>query len=702
MELHITLYLLYCCAACTSAAKHLHTTLYTVTRASCHPEFTAVSFVNERQITRYDSENKTLTAMHSWVREALSDQHWEKYKETHLSEYLRLREELNATMRSLGHVKDVHTFQRRSGCEWDDVTGRSKGFDEYGYDGENFISLDLNQMRYVPHTAQANITAERWNRDGALIQSQSSYHTRECVNWLKRFGRTNLEQTGSISFFQRTAFSPVVCHVAGFCPSAMKISWRKDGKDMKENVRIGAALPDGEGTYLRDVSINITELDLNTFSCVVGNTFRDLTKDQLKSENTKYLHTTLYTVTRASCHPEFTAVSFVNERQITRYDSENKTLTAMHSWVREALSDQHWEKYKETHLSEYSRLREELNATMKSLGHVKDVHTFQRRSGCEWDDVTGRSKGFDEYGYDGENFISLDLNQMRYVPHTAQANITAERWNRDGALIQSQSSYHTRECVNWLKRFGRTNLEQTGNISFFQRTAFSPVVCHVAGFCPSAMKISWRKDGKDMKENVRIGAALPDGEGTYLRDVSINITELDLNTFSCVVGNTSRDLTKDQLKSENTKYLHTTLYTVTRASCHPEFMAVSFVNERQITRYDSENKTLTAMHSWVREALSDQHWEKYKETHLSEYLRLREELNATMRSLGHVKDVHTFQRRSGCEWDDVTGRSKGFDEYGYDGENFISLDLNQETSHSSRGRPSPLWSVTSLVSVPAQ
>ncbi|KAL7838780.1 hypothetical protein AOLI_G00271840 [Acnodon oligacanthus] len=275
MELRITLSLLYCCAAWTSAAKHFHSTLYTVTRASCQPEFTAVSFVNDWQITRYDSENKTLTAMHSWVREALSDQHWEKYKEKHLSEYSRLREELNATMKSLGHVKDVHTFQRRSGCEWDDVTGLSKGFDEYGYDGEDFISLDLNQMKYVPHTPQANITSERWNRDRALIQSQSSYHNHECVNWLKR----------SISFFQRTAFSPVICHVAGFCPSAMKISWRKDGKDMKENVRTGAVLPDGEGTYLRDVSINVTELSLNTFTCVVGNTHRDLTKDQLKSEN---------------------------------------------------------------------------------------------------------------------------------------------------------------------------------------------------------------------------------------------------------------------------------------------------------------------------------------------------------------------------------------------------------------------------------
>ncbi|KAI4891648.1 hypothetical protein NFI96_008521, partial [Prochilodus magdalenae] len=261
----------------------------------------------------------------------------------------------------------------------------------------------------------------------------------------------------------------------------------------------------------------------------------------------KHLHTTLYTVTTASCQPEFTAVSFVNERQITRYDSENNTLTPMHPWVREALSDHHWEKYKEKHLSEYRRLREELRATMKSFGHVENVHTFQRRSGCEWDDETSLSKGFDDYGYNGEDFISLDLSQMRYVPHKPEANIMAERWNSDGALLQDQSSYYKHECVNWLKRFGRTNLEQTGSISFFQRKPFSPVVCHVAGFCPSALKILWRRDGNEMKENVKIGAVLPDGEGTYLRDVSINITELDLNQFTCVVGNISKDLTKDNI-----------------------------------------------------------------------------------------------------------------------------------------------------------
>uniref|UniRef100_A0A8B9H9W8 Ig-like domain-containing protein n=1 Tax=Astyanax mexicanus TaxID=7994 RepID=A0A8B9H9W8_ASTMX len=262
--------------------------------------FTAVTVVNEQQITRFDSEHNMLIPTQDWVKEALKDYHWNNYSQIHLSEFARLREELNATMKSLGHTDSesrnfynsnrVHTFQRRSGCEWDDKTSRVQGFDEYGYDGVDFISLDLDQMKYVPRTALAKATAERWNSDDNLLKFQRHYYNTDCSNWLKRIGRVHLKKTGKLQELlnEKKAFSPVVCHVTGFCPKAMKISWRKNGKDTTKNVSIGDILPDGEGTYIRDISIFSDELDVSKFTCVVGDSFKNLSRESLNKPGNSF------------------------------------------------------------------------------------------------------------------------------------------------------------------------------------------------------------------------------------------------------------------------------------------------------------------------------------------------------------------------------------------------------------------------------
>uniref|UniRef100_A0A8B9HB92 Ig-like domain-containing protein n=1 Tax=Astyanax mexicanus TaxID=7994 RepID=A0A8B9HB92_ASTMX len=254
--------------------KYVLSTMYTVTQVSCQPEFTAVTVVNEQQITRFDSEHNMLIPTQDWVKEALKDYHWNNYSQIHLSEFARLSTLNNAT-------GGVHTFQRRSGCEWDDKTSRVQGFDEYGYDGVDFISLDLDQMKYVPRTALAKATAERWNSDDNLLKFQRHYYNTDCSNWLKRIGRVHLKKTGKLQELLNEAFSPVVCHVTGFCPKAMKISWRKNGKDTTKNVSIGDILPDGEGTYIRDISIFSDELDVSKFTCVVGDSFKNLSRESL-------------------------------------------------------------------------------------------------------------------------------------------------------------------------------------------------------------------------------------------------------------------------------------------------------------------------------------------------------------------------------------------------------------------------------------
>ena len=85
---------------------------------------------------------------------------------------------------------------------------------------------------------------------------------------------------------------------------------------------------------------------------------------------------------------------------------------------------------------------------------LSGVHTYQWMCGCEWDDETGDSCGFDEYGYDGEDFIfALDLKNIRSITPVPQGIPTVMKWNNDTTQLEFLKQYYSYECVYWLKEF---------------------------------------------------------------------------------------------------------------------------------------------------------------------------------------------------------------------------------------------------------
>nr|XP_040045255.1 major histocompatibility complex class I-related gene protein-like [Gasterosteus aculeatus aculeatus] len=176
---------------------------------------------------------------------------------------------------SLSHL-GVHIYQNMYGCEWDEETNKVKGYYQYGYDGEDFISFDLQTEQWIAAKQQAVLTKQEWDQDRVWTAQNKNYLTYECPESLKtllKYGRSSLMRTErpSVSLLQKTPSSPVSCHATGFYPDRADLFWSKDGEQLHEDVDLGEILPNHDGTFQMRVDLKLSSVpaeDWRRYDCV--------------------------------------------------------------------------------------------------------------------------------------------------------------------------------------------------------------------------------------------------------------------------------------------------------------------------------------------------------------------------------------------------------------------------------------------------
>ncbi|KAK3514381.1 hypothetical protein QTP70_016620, partial [Hemibagrus guttatus] len=184
------------------------------------------------------------------------------------------------------------------------------------------------------------------------------------------------------------------------------------------------------------------------------------------------------------------------------------------------------------------------------------VHTVQLMYGCELHD-DGTVRGYNQFGYDGEDFISFDLNTLTWIAPTPQALITKNKWDNNSVIIVNLRNYLENTCTDWLKKYvsyGRETLERKDppTASVFQKHSPYPgVVCHATGFFPKEVNITWRKDGEDLYDDmndyvwpgyrVELRETLPNQDGSFQKRSILKVPaeKLQKHNYTCVIQHSS-------------------------------------------------------------------------------------------------------------------------------------------------------------------
>nr|AAD53016.1 MHC class Ia heavy chain precursor [Oncorhynchus mykiss]AAD53018.1 MHC class I heavy chain precursor [Oncorhynchus mykiss]AAG09923.1 MHC class I heavy chain [Oncorhynchus mykiss] len=267
--------LLHTASAATHSLKYFYTASSEVPN---FPEFVVVAMVDGAQMVHYDSNSQRAVPKQDWMNRAAETlpQYWESQTGIFKGAQQTFKANIDIVKQRFNQSGGVHIVQKMYGCEWDDEAGVTEGFYQYGYDGEDFIALDLKTTKWIAPTPQAVITKLKWDSNTANTEYWNNYLTQTCIEWLKKYvdyGKSTLMRTvpPSVSLLQKAPSSPVTCHATGFYPRDVMVSWQKDGQDHHEDVEYGETLPNDDGTFQKSSHLTVTPEDRKNskYQCVV-------------------------------------------------------------------------------------------------------------------------------------------------------------------------------------------------------------------------------------------------------------------------------------------------------------------------------------------------------------------------------------------------------------------------------------------------
>ncbi|XP_059355688.1 H-2 class I histocompatibility antigen, Q10 alpha chain-like [Carassius carassius] len=273
---------------------------------------------------------------------------------------------------------------------------------------------------------------------------------------------------------------------------------------------------------------------------------------QAEKHSLYYIYTALSKPINLPGIYEFIAMGLLDDRQIDYYNSEEQKKIPKQTWMKEKMQKDYWEKGTQSRKSKEQWFNVNIDIVMKRMRHSEsDLHVLQWRHGCEVEkqgDEVKFSKGISEYAYDGEDFMSFDVEASQWVTSVDAALPTKRKWENIPILNQYTKGYLEKECVDWLNKFREYEDEELKQGSPPEVHVFASkstktklkLICMATGFYPSDEIMAIRKYRTSLPENeVESTGIRPNHDGSYQMRMSVEINKDEEAEYDCFVSHKS-------------------------------------------------------------------------------------------------------------------------------------------------------------------
>ncbi|XP_067217472.1 zinc-alpha-2-glycoprotein-like [Chanodichthys erythropterus] len=253
-------------------------------------------------------------------------------------------------------------------------------------------------------------------------------------------------------------------------------------------------------------------------------------------EEKHFLHYKFTALSKADTFPEFSAVGVCDDRRIKHFSDEERV------WI---LTEDDWtEPPPDPPDSRDWFIHQIRTLTNCTNSQCSELHVLQRIIGCELEklpDGTVNLTVFDEYGFDGEDFISFNSDAMKWIDKNPKAKETKEKWDHQTGRNQFIKDF-LKNCTDWISTFMNTKMSSPDVHVSVRKSPDDDsklvLTCLATGFYPRDVQMNIRLNKTKLEDQTSSGIRANDDE-TFQMRISVKIDRNLKGSYDCLLIHSS-------------------------------------------------------------------------------------------------------------------------------------------------------------------
>nr|XP_024104830.2 major histocompatibility complex, class I, C isoform X2 [Pongo abelii] len=267
-----------------------------------------------------------------------------------------------------------------------------------------------------------------------------------------------------------------------------------------------------------------------------------LTETWAGSHSMRYFDTSVSRPGRGE--PRFITVGYVDDTQFVRFDSDAAS-PRMEPRVPciEQEGPEYWDQETQKAKASAQTDRVSLRTLLRYYNQSEDgSHTWQRMYGCYVGPDGRLLRGYDQYAYDGKDYIALNEDLSSWTAADMAAQITQRKWEAAREAEQWRA-YLEGLCVEWLRRYlenGKETLQRADppktHVTHHPNSDHETTLrCWALGFYPAEITLTWQRDGEDQTQDTELVETRPAGDGTFQKWAAVVVPSGEEQRYTCHV-----------------------------------------------------------------------------------------------------------------------------------------------------------------------